>query len=608
MNSNSIRFLIALAAGASLSSSAWAVAQEPARAPDRSLPRGTQEGPALPLKILMGMRAATPTTLKGVKGQCHVDLGTATVIPDREALAAFAETVAQSVHGADLVYQVLTGGEAPELASPLPVLPALLDAEACRDLARTFLDRFGAAGVADWTQPRLDGRIQPLFRPDVPGVAYYELGIAPQGWVIVATGRHDHPVASWSHAGEPPTSHLIAQAGTAAAAVARFYKVGDFTYVAENNAGHAVARLGDLPTSPSTVLLPAAPPSWQQFKTECLTRLAERAVNEAGEREAAWAAFDAIRQPHGPLADSWIPIENWTRRASSNSVAYQGSLADQRIYNQYRGPYGCDSGCTPTAWAMLIGWVDLRAHYGDPRWSALTGMFRSGGTIFGSPATVAPRDMNLDVRSLVEFLRAIMGTSCSGSAGVTPTGNTILGGLYTSMQGASAVGAWSSWHIHANTHRDYGIAAIQSGQPALIGRDSHMALAFGYWGNRQFRDGVEISRPVEYFYMNQGWGGVFAWIPAGCYLGMTVTPGVVLENYVERCRCGCTIYFEGSDGYWRAIPRGGASVRIPVINGSARWYCNGTYERTRFDDEARTLEVTVPDVEPTGIIIVSALR
>jgi hypothetical protein len=69
----------------------------------------------------------------------------------------------------------------------------------------------------------------PVYRPDVKGVAYWELEIVPvraatrggangrpgssdRGFMVVSTGAHDVPVPHWSVELEPPSRTLEAQA------------------------------------------------------------------------------------------------------------------------------------------------------------------------------------------------------------------------------------------------------------------------------------------------------------------------------------------------------------------------------------------------------------
>lgn len=128
----------------------------------------------------------------------------------------------------------------------------------------------------------------PIFRPDVDGVAYWEFevglegeagptvlatsaargrpelvnglrepsarepggdaGVAgARGFIMVSTGEHDFPIPHWSLQRPPISRQLEAEAGEAAATIARIYKLDALAYIAENEVGEEVARSGQTP-------------------------------------------------------------------------------------------------------------------------------------------------------------------------------------------------------------------------------------------------------------------------------------------------------------------------------------------------------------------------
>lgn len=91
-----------------------------------------------------------------------------------------------------------------------------------------------------WTRARLDGHVRPLYRPDVDGVAYYEFGVDPDGFVVVTAGEHDYPVPHWNFVRDPPTVELAEEADRE---VERFYKMDALYHVAEAD-GEMVAEWG----------------------------------------------------------------------------------------------------------------------------------------------------------------------------------------------------------------------------------------------------------------------------------------------------------------------------------------------------------------------------
>lgn len=94
-------------------------------------------------------------------------------------------------------------------------------------------------------------------RPDVEGPAYYELEIyqegEPSGFILLSTGRHDHPVAHWSDQGESLGRQIMAQAE---GEVAQLYKLDVLSYAAVDREGRLVASLGNLPQRQRGVAAP----------------------------------------------------------------------------------------------------------------------------------------------------------------------------------------------------------------------------------------------------------------------------------------------------------------------------------------------------------------
>lgn len=557
-------------------------------------------------QVLLLGPVKTSVHLPGVSGALVLDPAAMTSTIGSEQQLEDLRTTLGGVPGVEtLYYQRFTPGSPPALSEPRPLVVRLLGEAASRAIAERFVAHTGA-DLEGWNGARL-GRSVPLYRPDVDGVAYYEFEVAPEGFVIVATGAHDIPVTSFSHLSPPHSRQLVAQAGPAADAM-RIYRLSDFAYVGEDQSMRKVAQLGDLPVDaprpgqgvPTTANATAWPAYRPSYATAFATGLAQK-------RSSAAVAWQHQRESAAGPSDTW-----------ARHLKFAGSMFDQRLYNQfYLG--SCYSGCVPTAWAMLFGWADVRAHGGDPRWARHTDLFRFGGTTNGSPSTVATQQADgrmthvpSDVRTLVNMLRSHLGTTCGGS-----TMPSLAAQLYLTLAThpvfggnglVSAHGDWDTWHIQYNTYRDYAIGSIQSGMPCVVGRDSHVSLAWGYQAWGLFRGAEEIDRRDEYFLINKGWGGVMEWIPAGIYNVFSITEGQYLETAYERCRCECAVYFLGSDNVWREVRRDGNPVKIPVRDGAVRWWCGGSYEWSRFSNSATFVEVSRPDAFPKGLIIVHAMR
>lgn len=93
----------------------------------------------------------------------------------------------------------------------------------------------------------------PIYRPDMDAIAYWEYEVSglgervSSGFIVVATGEHDHPVSHWSLDGEPRSRMLEREAEKAGHVVARIVKVDSLCYVAEDQKGSLVGRVGQLP-------------------------------------------------------------------------------------------------------------------------------------------------------------------------------------------------------------------------------------------------------------------------------------------------------------------------------------------------------------------------
>lgn len=159
------------------------------------------------------------------------------------------------------------GGETNEFSNPeAPVTPPDIQGERMlanrqaisltqvpvsvhRRAAQLLEELRGSTSAPTWVSAILAEDVQPLYRPDVLGVAYYELrvlaGTREAGFIIVSTGEHDYPIAHWSSSGSAPTRQLLSQPGAGAAT--RFYKLDTLSYAAEDAQGAVVASLNELP-------------------------------------------------------------------------------------------------------------------------------------------------------------------------------------------------------------------------------------------------------------------------------------------------------------------------------------------------------------------------
>lgn len=100
----------------------------------------------------------------------------------------------------------------------------------------------------------------PVYRPDIQGVAYWEIEIkglkqtrarghegksSGLGFILLSTGQHDVPIPHWSVEAEPPSYGLEGKVGKGKAG--RVVKVDTLAYAAEDQAGNYLGHLGQLP-------------------------------------------------------------------------------------------------------------------------------------------------------------------------------------------------------------------------------------------------------------------------------------------------------------------------------------------------------------------------
>lgn len=127
---------------------------------------------------------------------------------------------------------------------PLSTVPMKL----CRVAAQHIEDLRAHEGMPNWTQAQLGAMVYPLYRPDVDGVAYYEIpvvtgpaGAEPAGFIIVSTGNHDFPLAHWNNEGQSPCEDLLRKAMKSGQKAVKFFKLDTLAYAAENEDGELAA-------------------------------------------------------------------------------------------------------------------------------------------------------------------------------------------------------------------------------------------------------------------------------------------------------------------------------------------------------------------------------
>jgi hypothetical protein len=121
-----------------------------------------------------------------------------------------------------------------------------------RRAAQFIEDVRGSNLAPGWETARLGTRARPLYRPDLSGAAYYEFSVVAldpktgltvdAGYLILAAGGHDFPIAHWNYQGQSPTQRLEQRAAASGASgELKFYKLDSLAYAAEDSRGQMVA-------------------------------------------------------------------------------------------------------------------------------------------------------------------------------------------------------------------------------------------------------------------------------------------------------------------------------------------------------------------------------
>ena len=114
-----------------------------------------------------------------------------------------------------------------------------------RMAAQHVEEKSGTEAAPTWEDAHLGDIVRAFHRPDIDGVAYYEFEVEPDGFVIVSTGDHDHPIPNWG-VGRLSVGRLLErEAWEDGEDVGRFYKLDSLYYVAESPDGRRVAESGD---------------------------------------------------------------------------------------------------------------------------------------------------------------------------------------------------------------------------------------------------------------------------------------------------------------------------------------------------------------------------
>lgn len=232
----------------------------------------------------------------------------------------------------------------------------------------------------------------PIYRPDIEGPAYIEAKVMRDGksagFVLVSLGEHDAPVVAFSTIG-PTSLETFRELEPAARAGEKFYRLGPANFVAESKDGVLLAH---------TFHLILDDGAWQRIRKEYATTFATQLDGVRAVHIADWqrvrvempemrpmpgvnglrmqARGGTLRQclncnedapgPAPSTGKKCKPIEKWARGINPSE-----SNQPTPLWNQFLTPnpdsYGgavpglslnCWSGCSPTALAIFLGWIN----------------------------------------------------------------------------------------------------------------------------------------------------------------------------------------------------------------------------------------------------------
>lgn len=192
-----------------------------------------------------------------------------------------------------------------------------------RRLAQFLAEMRGGQIASKWSAPRPSGYVLPMYRPDVDGIAYYEVEIINQtkqtnsrafipsadGFVILSNGGHDFPIAHWSDNGLAPSRVLESQTSTA---ISRVYKLDSLAYAGEDAQGNMVATLGQQPAK-----LSGLDPAWLDQTDALATN--QLVLNQPVPDDSATGVISGTINRTGATPPAKLKIENWDSWAALKS-------------------------------------------------------------------------------------------------------------------------------------------------------------------------------------------------------------------------------------------------------------------------------------------------
>jgi hypothetical protein len=253
------------------------------------------------------------------------------------------------------------------------------------------------------------------------------------------------------------------------------------------------------------------------------------------------AMYPRSYNPASNIADRKTAEESEKLRIQQDwgpwQVYWAGSDEDQRRYYQF-SYRGCQVGCGPVAWAMLLGWVDHQASMINPTWTGYWGLYRQGGAC-NDPDADAPQDMDAGVEQMIGQIRDCVGTFCAQINNNGATWPYDMEGIRNYISCRSNIGVDIYVSVPpgfvTDNSRDRAINAIQYQRvPVILGVGflAHYPLGYGYRVRTRIVQHDILGVPAwtdnetdRQFYINNGHGGGDnGWIPGETWFAGRVLP------------------------------------------------------------------------------------
>lgn len=188
-------------------------------------------------------------------------------------------------------------------------------------------------------QLRLGEKACPIYRPDINGVAYWEIEVkgvkepkardhagksSGVGFLMLSTGPHDVPIPHWSLDTEPPSYGLEGKGK--GKNIAKVVKLDSLAYAAEDSKGNYAAHLGQFPPKIEATLGLSAPIR----QGEVLVEPEQRLENDKNPPKQRFVKND--RSSHGVRASGW---KDWHEAQKAYTDTFKPHL--QKLAEHARG-------------------------------------------------------------------------------------------------------------------------------------------------------------------------------------------------------------------------------------------------------------------------------